>query len=240
MSKSFQKRWRKRNGAGCTYAHCDCAGPLSCEHGATREANRVDLTATAATTTGKQGSLLSTSHDAKYVQWWKGHKDSCSHNGDKLLFRINDAEIYASTIGRAARDSRAKLVLQCAEPLGFEPPMAKLPAGFESLQAHTHHAPPTIVLPWPDYGLPPVYRSFWAELIKLLPAGRVVVACQGSHGRTGTALAALLITHMHMTATEAVEYVRKVHCEHAVESTEQTEYLGLLAKWDAELGAMRV
>lgn len=230
MSKSFQKRWRKRNGKGCTYPNCDCVGPMACAHG---EKRTVPATATpTSNTAGTQSALPFTSNKWTTAQWRKPDHQ-CTHYGDKLLFRINDSEIYASTATRAQHDGRAKLVLQCVDTYFTEPTLARLPAGFEALRAHTHVPPPTIVLPWPDYGLPPVYRSFWAELIKLLPAGRVVVACQGSHGRTGTALAALLITHMHMTATEAVDFVRRVHCERAVESEQQADYLALLAKWDA-------
>lgn len=282
-TKRFFRKWRKRNGEGCTYGlidgGCNCAGPMACEHGA-KGATRLNadslrlrqddaekgqgtgtLTTKAVvpyllTTASTQETKYATQtnlplvHTAalnalkrrqkkpKAVKSSGGgwvHKCDLDHDGDKMLFKINDSEIYASTIWKAARMTDAALVIQCTADVygtagddkGFQ-----FPKAYEVLRGHVMlpQRPPTIVLPWQDYGLPPVYMSFWGELIHALPKGKVVIACVGSHGRTGTALAALLITHQRMTADEAIGYVRTHHCEHAIESKGQEEYLRALAR----------
>ena len=100
----------------------------------------------------------------------------------------------------------------------------------QSLNSHTVSLPPIVRLDWPDMGIPPAGLAFWRALVNLLPPhGRVVVACIGSHGRTGTLLASLLIVTQGMTAREAIDYVRKHHCKKAVESLAQEKYLQSLS-----------
>jgi protein-tyrosine phosphatase len=59
--------------------------------------------------------------------------------------------------------------------------------------------------------------------------GRTVCCCVGGHGRTGTALAALMLaTDPQITAKESINNVRKLHCENAIESDVQEKYLAQL------------
>ena len=57
-----------------------------------------------------------------------------------------------------------------------------------------------------------------------------MINCQGGHGRSGTALTALM---MVLTPTyncaDAILHLRAVHCPRAIESKEQHEYLDKLA-----------
>uniref|UniRef100_A0A7C5RUB2 Tyrosine specific protein phosphatases domain-containing protein n=1 Tax=Thermomicrobium roseum TaxID=500 RepID=A0A7C5RUB2_THERO len=90
---------------------------------------------------------------------------------------------------------------------------------------HEVLGPPMLLrLDWEDMGVPPVGLAFWEKLWELLPEGVTVFACAGGHGRTGTALAAMLIAR-GMSVEEAIEYVRRKHCPHAIETRGQEEYL---------------
>ena len=80
-----------------------------------------------------------------------------------------------------------------------------------------------LILRWPDRGVIPVWDLsvgvVWA--IEKARAGEIVdVACLGSHGRTGTFMAAMLI-YMGRTPGEAIAQVRKGHCERAIETDGQ-------------------
>ena len=96
----------------------------------------------------------------------------------------------------------------------------------ESLSNLVIKPPPVLRVQNPDMGIPPVGYDFWVKLFAYLPPGRTVVCCHGGHGRTGTALAALLIvSSLDMTAKEAIEFVRSRHCDNAIESVKQEDYL---------------
>ncbi|MET9800907.1 protein phosphatase [Streptomyces sp. NPDC006368] len=82
-------------------------------------------------------------------------------------------------------------------------------------------------LRWPDFRLPAdreearaVLGEAWAR------AGdeRVEVACGGGRGRTGTALACLAVLD-GVPADRAVEFVRRNHDRHAVETPWQRRYV---------------
>lgn len=85
-----------------------------------------------------------------------------------------------------------------------------------------------IMVPWPDFGIPQVDMSFWTELhCYILDQGwkDVCFHCQAGHGRTGTALATMLIANEEISADGALWYIRTNYCEHAVETEEQCLYL---------------
>lgn len=62
----------------------------------------------------------------------------------------------------------------------------------------------------------------WAE-IQLRAGKKIHMGCIGGHGRTGTALAAL-VSEMDVS-DDAIAYVRKNYCERAVESAAQVDFL---------------
>lgn len=86
-------------------------------------------------------------------------------------------------------------------------------------------------LHWTDMGIPPVGLAFWKAILGMLkPGQKVIFACAGSHGRTGTALAAMLMVHdSKLTARQAIAMVRKHHCPDAIETLGQEGYLAALA-----------
>src|SRR5262245_23912762 len=93
--------------------------------------------------------------------------------------------------------------------------------------------PPTINIYWPDYEAPAMGKKWWLELTKgLLELAQkekptdMVVFCMGGHGRTGTALSILAaLTGVVGKGGDPVAYVRSKHCEKAVESTIQINYI---------------
>lgn len=85
-----------------------------------------------------------------------------------------------------------------------------------------------VMVPWPDFSLPRVKLSFWKALhtvVKRKKWKTVCIHCGHGHGRTGTAMSALLVANLRYTPLEAVNFVRHNHCEEAVETAEQCNYL---------------
>ena len=74
---------------------------------------------------------------------------------------------------------------------------------------------------------------FWRSALRLMhkacpQGGHVIVTCFGGHGRTGTCLASILIAHSARTAQSAIDFIREKHCDAAIETTAQEEYLAWL------------
>ena len=89
--------------------------------------------------------------------------------------------------------------------------------------------PDVIRLTWPDMTAPvTVGIRFWSRLLAILPS-HTAICCVGSHGRTGTAIACLLVA-AGMDADRAIAEVRTRHCRRAIETTGQEAYIRQLAK----------
>jgi hypothetical protein len=103
---------------------------------------------------------------------------------------------------------------------------------------------------WNDRCAPPLQPSFWPALLEQLKALqakkekaiessgsddptdlRVLTICQGGHGRSGSALAALIMCLTDYTPLDALTHVRALHCARAIESKEQHSYLNLLGTY---------
>jgi len=75
------------------------------------------------------------------------------------------------------------------------------------------------------------WEDLWADLQDLQPRDKdgplkVLVMCQGGHGRTGTVLLALaLVAGAVPEGTDPVTWLRGVYCEEALETTRQITYL---------------
>jgi len=88
--------------------------------------------------------------------------------------------------------------------------------------------PDTVVVDWKDYQAPPVSREFWQYLHDTLVErqSNPLLYCVGGHGRTGTAMVALMVVSGYTpTVGEALEHIHKHYCEEAVESVSQERYL---------------
>ena len=85
---------------------------------------------------------------------------------------------------------------------------------------------PFILVDWPDFGA--IRQDYFASLIRqivraLEDGGRVEVACQGGHGRTGTVLAGVLAVVESLSPEEAIESLRERYCDDAIEGHKQVE-----------------
>jgi protein-tyrosine phosphatase len=83
-------------------------------------------------------------------------------------------------------------------------------------------------LAWPDFGVPADGESAAAALRDLLGRARagetVELGCIGGHGRTGTALACLVVL-AGLGPDDAVGWVRAHYCRHAVETGRQEAFV---------------
>lgn len=84
-----------------------------------------------------------------------------------------------------------------------------------------------VLLDWPDYGTVGLPVEFWLDLIAYLKTNKksMLVFCVGGHGRTGTAMASLLVAALDYTAGEAIDWLRENYCPKAVESKKQVDYV---------------
>lgn len=95
-----------------------------------------------------------------------------------------------------------------------------------------------LMVPWPDFGLPAVKDTFWVALhSKILNNNweSVCFHCAMGHGRTGTALCAMLIKVANYSGRDAVMLVRDEYCKNAVETRAQMNYLADLAGDSTEM-----
>jgi hypothetical protein len=90
---------------------------------------------------------------------------------------------------------------------------------------------PTMSIDWPDMQAPPLRPGFWSAFLDTVRDKAytdVLFYCFGGHGRTGTALASVLVECYGTPATDAVKFIRKHYCKEAVETESQLNYLKLL------------
>jgi len=88
-----------------------------------------------------------------------------------------------------------------------------------------------LLYPWPDYGMPKDRKCLMRSLswlLKQVEQEKIVeIGCMGGHGRTGTALAALLVLQ-GIPAQDAIRRVWRRYCEEAIESKSQLAFIGAL------------
>lgn len=159
----------------------------------------------------------------------------CSHHGDSVVFvdKARGISLAAAT-GSAFQARFADLVIDCAYQYTPAAARARISGDFpaiEELQKFVKKEPRYIKIEWPDMGEPYVTGQFWVELYKRIPNNtRVVAVCVGGHGRSGTAITALLLcADSQATPSKAISLVRERHCKNAVES--ETQDLYLLEVW---------
>lgn len=116
---------------------------------------------------------------------------------------------------------------------------------YTSIKTYTHRIPVAelkewedygyrfteLQLDWPDYGVINLPKEFWVKLLAYIKEKnqRVLVFCQGGHGRTGTALALLLCLSLGYDPDAAIRWVRKNYCENAIETMAQEAYVWKIA-----------
>ena len=122
------------------------------------------------------------------------------------------------------------------------------PSCLKNLQAHKFMLVPKakikadeMVLDWSDGSAPRLQPIFWPAFVSEVKANGyqdIVVCCFAGHGRTGTALACLaLAMNLATDPDSAVDFVRKHHCNRAIETFSQIDYIEIVAmvlhKWQS-------
>lgn len=162
---------------------------------------------------------------------------ACDHTGDKVIFEKDGKKLYAANNKGLNEYSGAwELIIDLAGIVTLPSPgfvKKENNKRFDVLRPHTgkYSAPKSEILrlDWPDFAAPAVTPDFWLKLWELLPE-KTVICCQGGHGRTGTCLAAFMISQ-GVDYYSAFTTVRTEHCQKAIESQSQARYLhGLYAE----------
>ena len=131
-----------------------------------------------------------------------------------------DLGIYFHTYGWEPRGmARAAIT-----PYGMDNPFP------DTEGAGTPLARPMLLVEWHDYSEP---EEIWLEVaqyaLEQIQAGKNVdFGCFGGHGRTGTALATILILQ-GVTVGLAMKNIRDQYCEEAIESQSQVDWLAKLS-----------
>lgn len=183
-----------------------------------------------------QQTLYNTHHHDPYTNWngsgggnYKpGPKCLGDHDGDRVLITFQNGTTVAGADKLGALMGHGEVILDLADAQPREIAFVKgSTEEAKKLNALLPPLPTIIRFDWPDATAPHrVPLRFWEQLPTLFPANtRIVIACIGGHGRTGTALAALCIAHLGYTADEAMAYVREAHCPRAIETLSQEKYL---------------
>jgi hypothetical protein len=98
-----------------------------------------------------------------------------------------------------------------------------------------------LVLDWPDRDAINLTPQFWIDLVSYVFTDskypRVNVCCVGGHGRTGTALACMILAAMHLDypingnkgmvkkPDKLIKWIREQYCPDAIEGQFQQEYI---------------
>ncbi len=164
--------------------------------------------------------------------------NTCSHTGTKVACILERGISLAGAKGSSIDFEAADVVIDCAgmTKKDFNAPSGGVVSGTARLvdavkETITH--PDTLFIDWPDMQVPRVGPKFWVALLAAIPDNsRVVACCMGSHGRTGTALSCLIAANSLTIgrenvpdAVDIIKFVRKNHCEKAVETQSQEDYI---------------
>lgn len=138
-----------------------------------------------------------------------------------------------STTGYIAIDLTGHHVIDAPTPVkAMNEAAAELFATSLGLAGRPDAAKAFLRLPIKDYGVPYyLSKEYWVALADeirelILHGEKVVVFCQGGHGRTGM-VASILCHHLNAEAVgdDPVKWVRERYCEKAVETNDQHKYV---------------
>ena len=103
--------------------------------------------------------------------------------------------------------------------------------GWDDLEKYTANfsqIPDCIVIDWRDGGIPPVQKAFWSAFHQMALTDKrpPLFYCWGGHGRTGTALASMMLSlDVLETADKVMSFIRTQYCTEAIETFSQESYL---------------
>lgn len=156
------------------------------------------------------------------------------HNGNTNLLQIGSARLMMGGWGTGASfnvnthviDLTGREHLSISNPFGDDPLsraiLANVPKRFAGWTS----------VPFPDYGTPKITTEGWKNITEairdtLQRGTDILIACEGGHGRSGifAAIVCYLLSPGSAEWENPVETIRKKHCQEAVETPEQEEYV---------------
>ena len=128
------------------------------------------------------------------------------------------------------------VILNCAKS-GSVLPHHKIPMAFGKKYTTKSQE---IEIDWPDMGAPLLAATFWRDLYNYLKStkGKMLIFCVGGHGRTGTALACMLVA-ARWKHRDAKNWIWKNYCKKAIETKTQEKYIAAVETSLAELKASK-
>jgi hypothetical protein len=161
------------------------------------------------------------------VHWYIGHEVAkCSHSEHE--HRIFEVHVHRSRVTLPDGTSVMAVSFDPVDPYSRQqnPNFGLyLDSGWNPPWPHEH-------VEWPDFGVPTNSGALYDGLRMLLErvqAGDTVeLGCAGGHGRTGTALACLVVLSGH-SPIEAVRWVREHYCNQAIETLEQEAFVAVFS-----------
>lgn len=154
--------------------------------------------------------------------------EQCKHEPEYVM--TVDEVNYHGASKRGAREFFGDLMINFTNVPDI-PSAVKIPQLAEHLNIGFEEE---IMVSWPDFVVPSVRPTFWEALHQYIRDNKwetVCFHCEAGHGRTGTALACMLIAIQGYTPEEAVWHVRTHYCTEAVETYDQVEYLQSIDKY---------
>ena len=129
--------------------------------------------------------------------------------------RAGEFDVVMNLTGTSIKNKTAKHTIPIPELKKWE---KMLPPGKDYVEMN---------MEWPDMGTIPAPIQFWKDLVGYLKTNKktMLVFCMGGHGRTGTAVASLMVACDLFKPNEAIKWVRKNYCERAIETTKQENYI---------------
>jgi hypothetical protein len=144
---------------------------------------------------------------------------TCEH-GTPRLIHVGTPNIWVGKVTAAPDVKPGTVILNLSGSPARGPVTARgiLPLSLQS---------PVIEIRWADFSIPALDAGQWTDLAVLLSEQTdIFICCDGCHGRTGTALAILAgLWKLVPENVDPVAWVRKQHCEEAVETTGQLKYV---------------
>ena len=191
----------------------------------------------------KQKSQVKVKPMKQYTNYNTYESKAGCHTGHNLIFKTSDGiEVWAGGKNRQGGWQKMSPLPQLAmgpsETLVSYSASSKtdVPEGW-SCEQHLENTtpPPMLSLDWPDFSIPKVSKYFWYAVIddiREMKIKSISTQCAGGHGRTGVQLA--ILAYLLGTKEERVawpdagvliDWVRDMHCTHAVESKDQQQYI---------------
>ena len=168
--------------------------------------------------------------DANESQWGQFSRHNCVHY-PTLVFKLGETDVYAATkdcLSQAGLKAHDISLVVNASLTSLN--VANLVSGskrFTDLNRYAYHIE-EVHLNWDDGSSFAGDIDFWRALYKKLvefEIKAVCFCCLGGHGRTGTSIAALVLSVTSEVADNIIDTIRDNYCKEAIETKTQEDYL---------------